>query len=397
MNFSVFFKVRLKKAVTIASAVLLSPILFFLILLRRRKLQRGGRLKILVIPHVSRIGDLVCATPVFREIKKKYPASFLAVLVTDKVAGIIKYNPHIDEIIPYKTTGLWRITIKLVAAGRFDWSFNLAALSIGSAISLFGLITHRVKTIREGKPLGEIFTDWMNNYTLLYRHHTFLPAHYLKLLKFIGIDYPAEEKEVFTTPEADRKVETFFHERRVTGGDLVVGISITAGNKIKEWGDAKFKELAKRIVEKYNAKIVFLGGKSDEKRINSLLGSGKSFVDHCFAATDFSLEELPSLIYHLSLLIAVDTGPIYVAHALKIPLIDIIGPVDPTEQPPAPTVPSGPEDERSILVCPPAHIKPSSFVLKNPGKPEEHKKAIESITVEDVVAAVDVLIKRKAI
>jgi ADP-heptose:LPS heptosyltransferase len=102
-----------------------------------------------------------------------------------------------------------------------------------------------------------------------------------------------------------------------------------------------------------------------------------------FKAVNFTLEELPSLIKRLNLYIAVDTGPIYIAHALKVPLIDITGPCDSNEQPP--------NDELSIQVRPPPYIKPSSFVMKKPGKPAEHEKALESTHVEDVFLAIEKL------
>lgn len=364
-------------------AVVFSPVFYFLIWRRKKFINRRGWLRILITPQFTRVGDLVCATPVFRAIKQQYPHCFLAVLATNKNAGIIKNNPNVDEIIIYKSIDLWG-TIKRVNSLNFDWSFNLAATSLGTVLSYTGLIPNRAKIIRAGRPLTEIITDWLNNFGLLYKHHTYLPRYYLDLLKFMGITESEEVKEVFTAQEGDKRVGGFLGSNGVDGEEILVGISITAGNKIKEWGGRKFAELARKISEKYGAKIIFLGGKKDESRIDEII---KNFDNRNYLkAVDFSLEELPSLMKKFSLYIGVDTGPVYIAHALKIPLIDIVGPVDSAEQPP--------EDDLSILVRPPADIKPSSFVLKKAGKPEEHKRALEAIWVEDVLAAVDEILSR---
>jgi len=53
---------------------------------------------ILVIDN-AKIGDLVCATPVFRAIKEKYPEVQLAVLVTPRVEEILQNNKRINKII----------------------------------------------------------------------------------------------------------------------------------------------------------------------------------------------------------------------------------------------------------------------------------------------------------
>ena len=51
----------------------------------------------------------------------------------------------------------------------------------------------------------------------------------------------------------------------------------------------------------------------------------------------FNIDELKALISKISLFISVDTGPIYIAEAFGVPSIDIIGPVDESEQPPVGT------------------------------------------------------------
>lgn len=83
-----------------------------------------------------------------------------------------------------------------------------------------------------------------------------------------------------------------------------------------------------------------------------------------------------------NLYIAADTGPIYIAHALKVPLVDIIGPVDPREQPP--------KDERSIQVVAEG-VEPTSFVLKKVSVPSGGLHALQKISVAQVERAVDAL------
>ncbi len=401
MYFYYFFRNKL----IILFATILSPILF--VLAKKRRRDFGDAPRILVIPQLTRIGDLVCATPVFRAIKERYPKSFLAVMVTGKVTGIIKNNPHIDQIIQYKTKGYSNI-LENVGILKFDVGISLTPQPMATVTMLLGLIPRRIKLIREGRPVGEALTDWLNTETLLYRHHTFLPQRYLDLLRSIGIENASLEKGVFVSEAGERKVSNFLPlvlKGEDKGGGLtpplVIGISITAGNKIKEWGDENFAELAKRILEKYkDIKIIFIGSKNDEPRIDNVLkkigspstGSGTkdlyslSGVEGLpiYKAIDFNLEELPSLIKRLDLYVAVDTGPIYIANALGVPTVDILGPVDPTEQPPC-------DGGKSVCVLPAGNIKPSSFVFKRPGRPEEHRKALEAINVELVLEAIGVL------
>jgi len=363
--------------------LLVAPLVLLLLSVRQKKLK-GARVKILVVPQLTRIGDLVCSTPVFREIKQKYPTVHLTVLISRKVVGIVKNNPRIDELIIYEDYSFWWL-VRKVWREKYDWSFSLVGVSTISLLTFLGLVKNRVKTVRVDRPKSEILTDWMSNYHLEYRNHTYLPQHYTNLLQYIGIHNTTDEKEVFTTHATEQKVKNFCTQHAIVESDILIGISITAGNKIKEWGDEKFLHLAQSLKDFYPVKISFIGGAADRVRIMRLLNGMRE--DVFIPATLFSIEELPSFMKRLALFIAVDTGPIYIAHALKIPLIDIIGPVDPKEQPP--------NDELSVQVLPPLPILPSSFVFKRAGSSEDHKRAIESISVSKVLDAVQSLLEKK--
>ena len=334
-------------------------------------------MKILVIPQTNRIGDIICATPVFRAIKQKYPGSRLVVLVS-KTKGsweIIKNNPRVDEIIFYEDAGL----IKKIRNERFDWSFNLTNYPVPSPIAFLGLIPNRVKTVIQGRSLSEILTDRLNTDEARFNHHTDVPRHYLSLIGRIGINNAPLLKEVFMSDEANKKAENFFNDHNLNQSDLVIGISVTAGNKVKEWPLKNFAIVANGIIERYRAKVVFAGSKRDLSAINEVLDLVKN-RSQCFVADLFSVEELPSLMKGFNLFISADTGPIHIAEALGVPLVDIMGPVDPRE--------IAPRCSSCVVVLPPAEIPPSVFIFKKPGSVFEQRRAIEAITVQDVLLGI---------
>jgi hypothetical protein len=89
-----------------------SPVLYALIAFHKQKpslqADKEGHPRILVIQS-AKIGDLVYATPVFREIRKKYPHAYIAVAANPEATGIIKNNPHINEIISVESRS-WCVT-----------------------------------------------------------------------------------------------------------------------------------------------------------------------------------------------------------------------------------------------------------------------------------------------
>jgi ADP-heptose:LPS heptosyltransferase len=372
---------KLQKRFFIIAMIVLSyvavPILFLMRILN--KSRAGDAPRFLLIPQLTRIGDVICTTPVFRAIKKAYPNSHIAVFVSVMTSSLMAHNPYVDEIIQFEDYSFFQLA-KKIRTERFDWCVSFSGTSLSTLIAVWGMIPRRVKITRPDRPLTESLTDWMVANQLVYKDHSYLPQVYLNMLKYAGITSSDTAKEVFTSPDGERKAEMFMSSQALSSTDTIVGISVTAGNAIKEWGDDKFSELASRIIDEYKAKIVFIGSSRDSARISRLIaGFNESYRPSCIQATDFSLEDLPSLIKRFSFFISGDTGPMHMAHALGVPLIDIIGPVHPDEQ--------APRDGMSIIVKPKGSVAPTIFAFEKAGAATLSREALDSTSVEDVFRA----------
>jgi ADP-heptose:LPS heptosyltransferase len=98
------------------------------------------------------------------------------------------------------------------------------------------------------------------------------------------------------------------------------------------------------------------------------------------ACGSFSIAEAPALMKKLSLAIGVDTGLIYMADALGVPVIDIAGPCNMKNQ-----RPMGKNSfivQKKDMVC-----VPCSHTFKTPYKCRyNHRKCVTGITVDEVFA-----------
>lgn len=360
------------------------PIIYFFIYFRRAKKKNKEDVRIFLIPQLTRIGDIVCSTPVLKAIKNEYPKSFLSVLVSVNASGIIKNNPRVDEIIIFEEYQKnFLKLVKKVQSGDFDWGISLSGTALSSLLFFFGLIPRRMKITRNERPIAEIFTDWMCNIKERYVGLSYLPTFYFKMLQHMEVITIDEKKEVFFGNES--KVNAFLKQEGILPGDKIVGVSITAGNKVKEWGDEKFEILAKEIGARYNVKIIFIGGSRDQERIAKLmekLGDGRDYIN----AAGLALEDLPALMSRFSVFVSVDTGPIHIAEALGIPLIDILGPVNDIEL--------TPRGEKVKIIKPSADIPPAIFAFREAGSGELMKKALNSISTDMVLDAFSDLNKK---
>lgn len=346
-------------------------------------------LRFLVI-QTAKIGDLICSTPVFREIKKKYPDSFLSVLIIPRAKGVIVNNPYIDEIILLdreKYSGIGGILklIKNVRKKRFDWSVNLLPGILNHLIPFWAAIPNRVTSTSKYTVKGAKILSIFNNYRLDYPRHSLALRQYLTLLKFLGINKVSEKKDLFVSSVDESKTLEFLRENDLKPEDFLIGISVTAGNVFKEWSLDKFAKLADRLANKLEAKVIFAGSRQDDKTISEV--QSKMSQKSIDSSQSFNLSGVPALFKYFKMFISVDTGSLYIANAMEVPVIDIAGPIDINEQPPLGDQCEVVQKKISCLPC--SFIIPPARFCK-----QGHRQCVESITVDDVWQAA-LRLKRK--
>jgi ADP-heptose:LPS heptosyltransferase len=202
--------------------------------------------------------------------------------------------------------------------------------------------------------------------------HINAPREYLRLLEPIGIFTEDTKKYLYHSPQADELVSRFINKQK-----LSIGISPTAGNRIKEWPAERFAKVADYLSEKYQAMIVIIAGSNEEEEVKTMLGALNAKTNIINVAGRLSIDELKALASKLYLFISADTGPIYIAEAYGVPTIDIVGPVDEREQPPI---------GRLHKVIVPDRKKPELFVMNaRVYDVVEARRQAELATVEQVI------------
>jgi heptosyltransferase-2 len=366
--------------------LILAPFLYIDIFLKRLSDKDG--LRILII-DIGKIGDLVCTTPVFREIKKKFPNSYLGVAINEHSYGVVQNNSHIDEFIfldSERYQGFWG-QIKLIRAinkKKFNWSLNLTPYAHNTILAFWAMIPNRItSTARMTGKAAKLFS-FLNDYRLEYKQHTLKLRHNLELLRFLGINDFSEEKEIFITEKEEKNVDIFLEENNLKKNDFIIGISVTAGNKFREWEPIKFSQLADRLIKELGANIILFGAPADEKIIQEVMINMKNKP---ISSTNFKVNELAAIFKKLRIFISVDTGPLYIAHSVGTPVVDIVGPVDTEVQPP--------RDNISELVYKKIYCWPCVFIYPGARSCKEgHLRCVKEISADDVFSVVKKLIKR---
>ena len=143
---------------------------------------------------------------------------------------------------------------------------------------------------------------------------------YLEPLEFLGIG-PAEPAFPFQIPaSAQRRIDGFFQEHKITAADLVVTIHPGTALAIKRWPADRFQELADQLARRPGVKIILVRGAADP-----MMRPASAAVIY---APPLSHPELAGLLQRSDLVVGNDSGPLQLAAALGRSTVAIFGPSD---------------------------------------------------------------------
>jgi ADP-heptose:LPS heptosyltransferase len=323
-------------------------------LLRLRAGTPEGQPRAVLLVQTAKIGDFVCTTPVVRELRRGWPEAQLHLLIDAVNEPLARHNPYGAKIHVLPRGGLkglagrlwlWRLlreqaidTTVCASPGLAYWLVPLWAgvarrASVvpnyggGSYRRARGFLTH-AEPHQAGRLLLE--TEFA-------------------LLRRLGLTPADAAKEAWPAPDARSAADRLLDNLRAP----LIGVGVSACNKLKELGEENLLSLTRALLRDSAASLVLVGGPADcalAGRIHAQLavdGHGEQVLD---ASGKLNLTQLPALLARLDVYVGVDSGVTYLADAVGVPLVDLMGPADADDQ--RPTGP-GAVVIRTALPCAP--------------------------------------------
>jgi heptosyltransferase-2 len=337
--------------------------------------------RILVI-RPDRIGDVVLATPLLRELRKTFPDAFIAVMVRPYTKDILINNPNIDEIIidDYEGKdrgwrGFWR-QVKKLRKYKFNIALHLLPTQRHAWMTFFAGIKTRINVGIRFYGVITLMKHVSRNKYIPLRHEA---DYTLDLGRKIGVKSDNLEPEIFLTDEEREKAKSFVPKDE---GEIIIGINPVSGKSAPNWEVDKYVELTEKIIHRFpNAKI-YINSFNDPMILNKF----KNFVsEKIYILHNNSLRDLILYISRFDVLITPSTGSMHIASALKVPVVAMFCPL-PACSPKL----WGPIGNESEIILPPENY----CKTKCPGDP--HICNFEGgIEVQDVLNALLKILRNK--
>ncbi|MBI2636164.1 glycosyltransferase family 9 protein [Candidatus Peregrinibacteria bacterium] len=356
---------------------LCSPFLLTAAWLRKRPAKR----KILIIQW-AKLGDMVCTTPMFRAIKTSHPDWEVHLLCREQSAAVVKNNPFIDRVIVGGARGKM---ITMLSRERYDAVVNCLPGAFFSMLGLWCGARDRINAFSRLHGRLVLAARILNTVNREYIIGTRTFDHYLSLLAPLGIPAIPYQLDFFPSAEDEAEAKRWTEEHGLKERSFVC-FGVTAGNAVKEWPAEKFAELADLLIARCGLCVAL--STLDRRRVEQIRKLS-THPEKLLDASSLTLGSLGAVCKLAAAFVSVDTGPMFMAHAVGTPIVVLIGGSDPREQIP-------PAGERVVHVAPPGGCEPWMHVTLSPRSATEAQlSCVRETGAESVAAAVETLIGRK--
>lgn len=278
-------------------SMILSKIINFNKLIGRVEVQK------ILIFKLDAAGDMVYTTPVFRLLKQKYPSAEITLFCQEGVAPLVKFDPHLHQIITDVT--LLQNHYDLVLDLRGNFKTLKYALFHPPKIRLDrGSV--RFRNMLKGKHPHELITNSQI------------------IAPLIEVTSRDLIPRIYFSDEDEKQASDFLKANCINGFAI---LHVGANKALRKWPLEKFAALADFLKSEYQLEIIFVG---DDLDVDDVEGVRTQIAFKTFSVTGhFGWTAFAALAKNAQLFVGNESGPLHVAAAMNTPLIGLFGPGEP--------------------------------------------------------------------
>ena len=247
--------------------------------------NRSKKQQIKVIALTEHIGDIVAAEPVARYLRNRFEQDRLIWVVNCRYAELVKYNPHVDEVVQIKCLS--------------EWIYMKCFLRLWHCVKVFDLHIPEKSCSRYLLPLYN-----RNSKQISYRNH-YAFGSLLGAMSLIGeLPVLKDTPRFYFPPDFKTSIQVPEH---------FIAIQTTSNEKVRDWEREKWKEL---ILHYPSFHFIELG-------LHPVV-EGCENCDTAFCGK-ISLLEVAWILSKADLFIGIDSAFAHFANALSIPGVVLLG------------------------------------------------------------------------
>ena len=305
------------------------------------KKRYAEKTKVLLV-NITRLGDMLQATPTIAGIKMENPSAHITVLVEKQFEAVCHCIPNIDEVVSIDLGMTMRSlaregegiidaydylteVVRDLRSRNFDYCLNMSSSAYTALLlKLVGVKRHGGWS-SDDDGYRVIESDWAKLFATSVFHHN-RQFNSLNLVDVFRCSADVErhpDSLLINLNDADKEAALkLIAEAGFTARGPLVALQAGASQEKRQWSTEHFVRLARMLREKIDARLVLTGAKKEAEIVDPIV---KSCSDPNVVSLvgKTNIPQLACVLKEAKLLITGDTGPMHMSVAVGTPVVSM--------------------------------------------------------------------------
>lgn len=303
------------------------------------KRRHPDKSKVLLV-NITRLGDMLQATPTIAGIKMENPDAKVTVVVEKQFEGVCHTIPNIDEVICLDL-GMTVRSISREGEGiidafeyvsglvedlrrrKFDYCLNMSSSAYTALLLRLVGVQRNGGWTADDEGYRVIESDWARLFasSVFHQNRQYNSINLVDIFRCSAdvIEHP-KKLVVDVSKEATDYAGALLGEARWTNTGPLIAIQAGASQAKRQWSPARFIRTIRELVERYGCRIVMVGSAKERAIIDPIV-SGVNSNNVINVAGRTSIPQLSAVLQQCDLLLTGDTGPMHMSVAVGTPVV----------------------------------------------------------------------------
>ena len=308
---------------------------------RNRPFSPGTSPRILVIRQHNQLGDMLCAVPLLKALRARYPSAFIAVMASRVNYSVMLNLRFVNELIRYDKTefigkeggSLFRFPgfVKGLRELRCTIAVVPSTVSTSFTSDLFAWLSGARLRVGAGSidgtsnPSAFFFThpqelDWRDRQSV----------HQVRRnLEIWPEPLPVPDFSLEITLSEHRLIDGKSFVDNIKGPlEKVVVYHPGAGKVPNRWPAKSFAEVANELSKSEHSAVLITSGPMDQEPVAAMVAG---LAGDYHVVDNEPIRRVAAILHAVDLVITNDTGIMHVAAGVGTPVLSLFGPTDPAQ------------------------------------------------------------------
>lgn len=296
----------------------------------------------ILLVNITRLGDMLQATPTISGMKMDNPDCKITVLVEKQFEEVCYSLPDIDEVVSVDLgmtcRSLAREQDGIVDAfeyvtefvddlrsKNFDYCLNMSSSAYTALLLKLIGIKRNGGWTSDDEGHRVISSDWARLFatSVFHQNRQFNSLNLVDVFRCSAdVEKHPQSLRFNIKPEALAHAESLIREANFTNQGPLIAVQAGASQEKRQWETDQFVRMIRVLVDRYNARVMLIGAKKELpiiEPIHAKLASPNVFI----AAGKTNIPQLAALLKCSNVLVTGDTGPMHVSVSVGTPVVSM--------------------------------------------------------------------------